>query len=95
MTTLTTGSEVRTISASEFKAKCLALIDEVAETGVEIVITKRGNPVARLSAYRERPKTLYGKYRGQFKICGDFDDSLEEDWEAEFDQKWEERLAAD
>lgn len=88
------GSEIRTITASEFRAKCLPLMDEVAETGVEIVITKRGNPVARLSAYRERPKTLYGKYRGQFKICGDLG-SLEEDWEAEFDQKWEERLATD
>ena len=85
---------MRTITSTEFRAKCLALIDEVAETGVEIVITKRGNPVARLSAYRERPKTLYGKYRGQFKICGDLG-SLEEDWEAEFDQKWEERLATD
>ena len=49
----------------------------MAETGAEILITKRGNPVARLSTYRERPKTLYGKYRGQIKICGDLDDSLE------------------
>lgn len=88
-------SGMRTITASEFRAKCLALMDEVAETGAEILITKRGNPVARLSTYRERPKTLYGKYRGQIKICGDLDDSLEEDWEAEFDKKWEERLAAD
>ena len=86
---------MRIITATEFRAKCLALMDEVAETGVEIVITKRGKPVARLSAYRERPKTLYGKYRGQFKICGDIDDSLEEDWEAEFDKKWEEKLATD
>ena len=95
MTTLATGSEARTVTASEFRAKCLALMDEVAETGGEIVITKRGKPVARLSAYRERPKTLYGKYRGQIKIYGDLDDSLDEDWEAEFDKKWEKRLVAD
>jgi prevent-host-death family protein len=43
----------RTIPAGEFKAKCLALMDEVAATGDEIVITKRGKPVARLKA--ERP----------------------------------------
>jgi prevent-host-death family protein len=34
--------KVRTIPAGEFKAKCLKLIDEVAETGDEIVVTKRG-----------------------------------------------------
>ena len=40
----------RTIKASEFKAKCLKLMDEVAETGEEIVITKNGRPTARLVA---------------------------------------------
>ena len=39
----------RTIAAGEFKAKCLALLDEVAETGEELVITKRGKPVARVA----------------------------------------------
>jgi prevent-host-death family protein len=39
---------MRTISASEFKAKCLQLIDEVAASGEAIEITKRGKPVARL-----------------------------------------------
>ena len=38
----------RTIPAGEFKAKCLKLMDEVSETGVPIVITKRGKPVSRL-----------------------------------------------
>ena len=49
----------RTIKASEFKAKCLKLMDEVAENGDEIVITKNGKPVAKLTAYRERPKTFF------------------------------------
>lgn len=38
----------RTVQASTFKARCLALIDEVAATGEGIVVTKRGKPVARL-----------------------------------------------
>lgn len=49
----------RTIPAGEFKAKCLALLDEVAETGEELVVTKRGKPVARvapLSKSRTRKK---------------------------------------
>lgn len=36
------------ISASRFKAQCLALLDDVALTGEEIVVTKRGRPVARV-----------------------------------------------
>jgi prevent-host-death family protein len=36
------------ISASRFKARCLALIDEVAEAGVPYIVTKRGVPKAKL-----------------------------------------------
>lgn len=36
------------ISATQFKARCLALLDEVAEGGAELVVTKRGRPVARV-----------------------------------------------
>ena len=57
MTTETTGTPgPRTIKASEFKAKCLKLMDEVAESGEEIVITKNGRPVSRLVPFRERPR---------------------------------------
>ena len=49
----------RTMSASEFKAKCLAVLDEVASTGEEIVVTKRGRAVARVSAATE-PAGLRG-----------------------------------
>lgn len=38
----------RTIPAGEFKARCLKLMDEVQETGMSIVVTKRGRPVSRL-----------------------------------------------
>jgi prevent-host-death family protein len=37
-----------TITATEFKAKCLAFLDEVQEKGTELVISKHGRPVARL-----------------------------------------------
>jgi prevent-host-death family protein len=45
------------MSASEFKAKCLATLDEVAATGEQIVITKHGRVVAQLSA-ATAPATL-------------------------------------
>ncbi|MEB3325731.1 MAG: type II toxin-antitoxin system Phd/YefM family antitoxin [Cyanobacteriota bacterium] len=36
------------ISASQFKARCLGLMDQVAATGEVLVITKNGKPVAEL-----------------------------------------------
>lgn len=48
-----------TVPAGEFKAKCLKLLDEVAETGETIVVTKRGKPVARV-APMESPPSLEG-----------------------------------
>lgn len=38
----------RIVPATEFKAKCLSLIDRVRERGEPITITKRGRIVARL-----------------------------------------------
>jgi prevent-host-death family protein len=39
---------MRTIPATRFKAECLQLLDDVAESGETIIVTKRGKPVARL-----------------------------------------------
>jgi prevent-host-death family protein len=50
---------VRSIAAARFKAQCLKLLDEVAETGETIVITKRGKPVARVEPV-EKPRSLKG-----------------------------------
>ena len=44
----------RTIKASEFKAKCLALLDEVERTGETLVITKKGKPVAQVTPHKPR-----------------------------------------
>lgn len=51
---------MREIKASEFKAKCLKLIDEVAATGEAIVITKRGKAVARVEREPKAAKSLAG-----------------------------------
>jgi len=52
------------MASSHFKARCLALLDEVAATGVEIVVTKRGNPVAKLVPLTTvEPASLLGSVR--------------------------------
>ncbi|HEX9344239.1 MAG TPA: type II toxin-antitoxin system prevent-host-death family antitoxin [Actinomycetota bacterium] len=40
--------EERVVMASRFKERCLALLDQVAETKVPVVVTKHGKPVAKL-----------------------------------------------
>ncbi|TMB00224.1 MAG: type II toxin-antitoxin system prevent-host-death family antitoxin [Deltaproteobacteria bacterium] len=52
------GTIRKTIAAGIFKARCLKLLDEVAETGQEIVVTKRGKAVARLAPLK--PKVQKG-----------------------------------
>lgn len=47
------------IGASEFKARCLALLDRVAESRAEYLVTKRGRPVARVVPVDE-PRPLEG-----------------------------------
>ncbi len=70
----------RTIKASDFKAKCLQLMDEVAEGGEEIVITKNGRPVSRLVPYQEKPKALFGIDRDRIDILGDIVSPMPADW---------------
>ncbi|MCY4129282.1 MAG: type II toxin-antitoxin system prevent-host-death family antitoxin [Gammaproteobacteria bacterium] len=70
------------IKASEFKAKCLKLMDAVAKTGEELVITKNGEPVAKLVPYRDRPKRIFGIDRGSMRILGDIVEPLDIEWEA-------------
>ena len=47
------------VQASDFKARCLALLDDVAEHRGTVLVTKRGRPVARLVPVEE-PATLVG-----------------------------------
>jgi len=66
----------RRISATEFKAKCLALLDEVEGQGIRITVTKRGRPVATVGPARRRFKSLKGILAGKVFIP---DDILEAD----------------
>src|SRR5438034_885199 len=78
----------RKINAAAFKAKCLALIDEVAETGQPITVTKRGKAKVQVIAVREKPKTLWGATKGTFKIVGDIVGPIVEESEWDWERKW-------
>lgn len=70
------------VPAGEFKARCLELMDRVAESHAPIVITKRGRPVAKLVAIAA-PRPLYGAMRGSVSILGDIVAPTGERWEAD------------
>jgi prevent-host-death family protein len=56
-----------TVSATDFKAKCLSMIEEMNRTKVPIVVTKRGKPVAEMYPARsetEVPKSFIGSMKG-------------------------------
>jgi prevent-host-death family protein len=81
MTIVMTMVKERRIPAGEFKAKCLALMDEVERTGQPLVITKRGRPVARLVPDTPPRGSIFGSMRDSIVIKGDIISPLDEPWE--------------
>ena len=69
-----------TVTASEFEAACLKLMDEAAESGHDIVITRDGRPVARLVSYREQPSLGFGRNRENIEIRGDIVSPMPAEW---------------
>ena len=76
---------MKEIAISEFKAKCLAILDQVQKTRQPIRITRRGRPIAEVGP----PKPIdnrdwIGSMKGTSKILGDIISpaSDESDWEA-------------
>jgi prevent-host-death family protein len=72
------------ISAAEFKAKCLSLMDEVAHKKQSITVTKRGKPIARLvPVEKEEQAPFIGFLRGCVLKADRIDEPTGEVWDAE------------
>ena len=54
MTAIINAMKDRVVSATEFKAKCLAYLDQIEESGGPITITRRGKPVAVLGPVKKK-----------------------------------------
>ncbi len=74
---------MKQIAAGEFKTKCLALLDEVASHRLELVVTKRGKPVAKLVPVDTEKPRLIGRMAGSIQIIGDIVSSTGETWNAD------------
>ena len=76
----------KTIGVTAFKARCLALIDEVAEGKTRrVVLVKHNRPVAALVAFGQDPLELWGAMRGTVKVAPgtDLTRGTDEVWEAD------------
>lgn len=72
----------KSVAAGDFKARCLALLDEVARTGLPLIVTKRGKPVARLvPVCDEPPANLRGSVR--YNAEADLLAPIDETWDAD------------
>ncbi|MGH2443671.1 MAG: type II toxin-antitoxin system Phd/YefM family antitoxin [Chloroflexota bacterium] len=70
------------VPAGQFKQRCLALLDQVAETGMPIVVTKRGRPVARIVPI----EPAHGVLHGSLRVVTEVEEELfstGETWDAE------------
>lgn len=64
------------ISVTEFKAKCLALMDQIDKEGGTVTVTKRGRPLATLGPVkRKRFRSSEGAWAGKVRIAGDLDET--------------------
>ena len=73
------------IGAGEFKQKCLALIDQIAISKIQIVITKRGKPCVRIIAFEsdESLSDVVGCMKGSVIYHDDLTAPIAEKWEAD------------
>ena len=74
---------MKTIAISEFKAKCIGLLRQAQDSGEPLLVTRRGQPMARIEPLaRIDSGSRLGLLRGRLKFEGDLvEESSAEDWE--------------
>lgn len=74
--------EVRTVTASEFKAKCLAILEDVGEGGGDVTVTKQGRVVACLERVPSTRPLRRPNLAHLFEFIGDVESPLDVEWKA-------------
>ena len=72
---------MKKMPAGQFKAQCLAIMDQVSKSGEPMVITKHGKPVVKLIPAEDRADDIFDSMKGKFRIVGDIVGPVfAEDW---------------
>lgn len=74
---------MKQIPAGEFKAQCLAIMDQVSQSGEPVVITKHGKPVVKLVPAEKQVDEIFNYMAGKVKVVGDIVGPITppEDWQ--------------
>jgi prevent-host-death family protein len=76
------ASEVDVMAVSDFKARCLEILESLRTSGHELTVTKHGTPIARVVPVTSRPRPLRGLLEGEVEILGDIvNTDSAEDWD--------------
>jgi len=77
------AAAIDTLAISEFKARCLEVLEDLRKSGHELVVTKHGTPVARVVPIQPETQPLRGMLKGDLKILGDIVHvDFSSEWEA-------------
>jgi len=69
------------IPAAQFKSHCLAVMDQVAQSGQPVVVTKHGKPVVQIIRAAPNEDDIFGFLAGKGRIVGDIENTvLVSDW---------------
>lgn len=72
------------IAAGKFKAQCLKIIEEIGNLYPELIITKRGVPMAKLIPIKQPPKVFsFGCAKDTVLFVGDIVSPINENWQAD------------
>jgi prevent-host-death family protein len=75
------GGPVQKIPAAQFKSQCLAVMDQVAESGQPVVVTKHGRPVVQINRVVSNEEEIFGFLAGKGRIVGDIENTIPvSDW---------------
>ena len=74
--------KMKTLAAGKFKAQCLALIDKVAQSHEELVVTKYGKPMVKVVPFNSKKDNTDKPLAGMATYVDDVLSPIDEEWEA-------------
>ena len=73
---------LKTVAATEFKARCLVLLEEVRQTRQSLLVTRHGKPVAEIIPYMPKDAGTDNPLKGSVLFQGDLVSPLDEKWDS-------------
>jgi prevent-host-death family protein len=76
------GHEMKTVSATEFKSRCLALLEEVRRTRRPLLVTRHGKPVAEIAPHAPARRGRSNPLKGSIVFQSDIVAPIDTQWDS-------------